>query len=204
MSGTSEGRNESVVGGEPTRWDVVIVGTGAGGLATSTLLAHHGVRSLVLEKRREVFVYPKARNLTFRSLEVLRGLGLGPAVNAVAERISHMATKQTLNGVDEDTVFDADFFPSTDGHSPEPFGKFCPQSKLEPILLAETRRQGSEVRYGVELVSFVQDDAGVVATIKDLPTGELTEVHAEYLVAADGTHSRIRGQLGISTSGVGA
>src|SRR6202011_4951993 len=92
MSGTSEGRNESVVGGEPTRWDVVIVGTGAGGLATSTLLAHHGVRSLVLEKRREVFVYPKARNLTFRSLEVLRGLGLGPAVNAVAERISHMAT----------------------------------------------------------------------------------------------------------------
>jgi heterodisulfide reductase subunit A-like polyferredoxin len=59
------------------RTPVLILGGGVGGLATSVLLAHHGVHSLLLEKRRETFVYPKARNLTFRSLEILRGLGLG-------------------------------------------------------------------------------------------------------------------------------
>ncbi|MGZ4530703.1 MAG: FAD-dependent monooxygenase, partial [Mycobacterium sp.] len=54
-----------------TRVPVLIVGAGAGGLATSALLAKHGIRSLLVEKRRETFIYPKARNLSFRSLEIL-------------------------------------------------------------------------------------------------------------------------------------
>jgi putative polyketide hydroxylase len=183
---------------------VLIVGAGVGGLAMSTLLSHHGVSSLLVEKRRETFGYPKARNLTFRSLEILRGLGLGPAVSAVAERISHMVTKQTLVGVDEDVAFDADFFPSAEAFSPEPFGRYCPQSKLEPILLADSRCHGGKVRYGMELVSLVQDESGIVAAVRDLDTGESTELHADYLVAADGTHSWVRRHLDITTSGVGA
>ena len=71
-------------------------------------------------------------------------------------------------------VFDADFFPSAEGLSPGPFGKYCPQSRLEPILLRETRRLGSEVCYGVDLVSFTRDDTGVAATIKDLDSGALS------------------------------
>jgi putative polyketide hydroxylase len=182
---------------------VLIVGAGAAGLAASTLLAHHGVDSLLVEKRREIFIYPKARNLTFRSLEIMRGLGLGPEINAVAEHISHMVSKKTLSSAEETIVFGGDFFPSADGVSPEPFGRYCPQSRLEPILLAEARRHGSEVRYGVDLVSFTQDDAGVVATVKDLDSGAWSVVHADYLLAADGTHSPVRQQLGISTSGFG-
>ena len=59
------------------------------------------------------------------------------------------------------------------------------------------------MRYSVELVSFNQDDAGVVAMIRDLDSGKSSVVHADYLVAADGTHSHIRRQLGIITSGSG-
>lgn len=182
---------------------VLIVGAGAGGLAASTLLAQQGVHSLVVERRREIFVYPKARNLTFRSLEILRGLGLGPAVSSAAEHISNMVSKPTLSSTEETSVFDADFFPSAEALSPEPFGKYCPQSKLEPILLAETRRLGSDVRYGLDLVSFTQSDTGIVATLKDLDSGARSVVHAGYLLAADGTHSPIRHTLGISTSGFG-
>jgi putative polyketide hydroxylase len=47
-------------------------------------------------------------------------------------------------------VLDADSFPSAAAVSPEPFGKYCPQSKLEPILLAESQRLGCDARYGVE------------------------------------------------------
>ena len=182
---------------------VLIVCAGVGGLAASTLLAHHGVGSLLVEKRREIFVYPKARNLTLRSLEILRRAGVGSAVDAAAEHISNMVSKPTLSSAEETTVFATDFFPSTEGLSPEPFGRYCPQSKLEPILLAETRRLGSDVRYGTDLVSFSQDDSGIVATIKDLDSGALSEVQADYLLAADGTHSPIRRQLGISTTGFG-
>jgi putative polyketide hydroxylase len=188
---------------ECDRYPVLIVGAGAGGLCAATLLAHQGIQSLLVERRREIFVYPKARNLTFRSLEILRAVGLGPAVNASADHISKMVSKRTLNDAEVTPVLDADFFPSAEAVSPEPFGKYCPQSKLEPILLAESRRLGSDVRYGVELASLQQDNTGVVATIKNLDSGVSKVVHADYLIAADGTHSHIRRQLGIATSGFG-
>jgi putative polyketide hydroxylase len=182
---------------------VLIVGAGAGGLSASTLLAHHGIRSLLVERRREVFVYPKARNLTFRTLEILRSAGLGPAVNASAEHISNMISKRTLSDPEVAHTVGPDFFPSAEAVSPEPFGKYCPQSKLEPILLAESRRLGCDVRYGTELASFRQEEAGVVATIKDLNSGASQVVYADYLIAADGTHSHIRRELGIATTGFG-
>ena len=186
-----------------TRYPVLIVGAGAAGLTASTLLAHHGVRSLTIEKRKEIFLYPKARNLTFRSLEILRGVGLGSAVNSAAHYISHMVSKKTLSSADTTVIMGSEFFPDAEALSPEPFGKYCPQSVLEPILLDETRRGGSDVRYATALGSFRQHDDGVVATIEDLDTGAVSDVHADYLLAADGTHSPIRDNLGISTSGAG-
>ena len=186
-----------------THYPVLIVGAGAVGLTASTLLAHHRIRTLTVEKRREVFVYPKARNLTFRSLEILRGAGLGPTVNQAAHPISQMISKQTFAATESTAAISTDFFPDSEGISPEPFGKYCPQSVLEPILLDETRRRGSDVCYGTSLVGLRQHDDGVTATIEDLDTGARSDVDADYLLAADGTHSPVRNQLGIGTSGAG-
>ena len=184
---------------------VLIVGAGAGGLATSALLAEHGVRSLLVEKRREIFIYPKARNLSFRSLEILRGLGLDAEVHAVADRVSDMVVKPALNSAEEELAIDIGaVFADLDQLSPEPAAQYCPQSSLEPMLLAETRRRGNEARYGTELCSFEQDDSGVTAALRDLQSGESETVRADYLIAADGVHSTIRESLGITTSGYGA
>jgi putative polyketide hydroxylase len=188
-----------------TRVPVLIVGTGAGGLATSAALAKHGVRSLVVEKRREVFIYPKARNLSFRSLEILRGLGLGDEVHAVAEGMSDMIVKPTLNSPEIERVLEFEqLFAEFAELTPERTVQYCPQSKLEPILLAYTRRLGSEARYGTELVSIAQDESGVSAVVRDVDSGESETVRADYLVAADGVHSRIRDMLGVATTGYGA
>ncbi len=185
---------------------VLIVGAGAGGLATSALLGKHGVRSLLVEKRREVFIYPKARNLSFRSLEILRGLGLerrgprGRRTCLVDGGQTDAEQRRTKN------------WPSTSTRSsrvwtrsaPSPTAQYCPQSRLEPILLAETRRRGSEVRYGTEVSSLELDEAGVTALLHDRDSGESQTVRADYLVGADGVHSPIRNWLGITTSGYGA
>lgn len=187
------------------RVPVLIVGAGAGGLATSALLAKHGVRSVLVEKRREVFIYPKARNLSFRSLEILRGLGLSDQVHAVADHVSAMMVKPALNSPDEGLAIDVDaVFAGMDKLSPEPAAQYCPQSRLEPMLLAEARRRGSEVRYGTELSPLDLDDAGVTAVLRDADSGKTETVRADYLVGADGVHSAIRNWLGITTSGHGA
>jgi putative polyketide hydroxylase len=187
------------------RVPVLVVGAGAAGLATSALLARHGVQSLLVEKRREVFVYPKARNLSFRSLEILRELGLADQVHAIAEGVSDMLVKSTLNSAGEQQAFDVDaIFSPFDGLSPEPSGQYCPQSAFEPMLLAHIRRHDSQVRYGTELCSFTQDGSGVTAIVRERDSRESETVRAHYLVAADGVHSPIRDTLGVSTSGYGA
>lgn len=188
-----------------TRVPVLIVGAGAAGLATSALLAKHDTRSLTVERRREVFRYPKARNLSFRTLEILRGLGLADEVHAVAERISAMTVKPTLNSATAEpvSVFHT-LFSAFDEHSPEPGAQYCPQSRLEPMLLAYTRDRGNEVRYGTQLCSFEQDESGVTAVLRDLGSGRVDTVCADYLVGADGVHSPVRRALGVSTSGYGA
>jgi putative polyketide hydroxylase len=184
---------------------VLIVGAGAAGLATSALLAKHGIHSLLVEKRREVFIYPKARNLSFRSLEILRGLGLGDEVHKVGAQVSELVTKPTLNSPEEEPAVDIDaIFAGLDALSPEPAVQYCPQSKSEPMLLAATRRHGNEVRYGTELSSFEADATGVTAVLRDRDSGESETVRADYLVGADGVHSPVRNALGTATSGYGA
>jgi 2-polyprenyl-6-methoxyphenol hydroxylase-like FAD-dependent oxidoreductase len=188
-----------------THVPVLIVGAGAAGLASSALLAQHGVRALLVEKRREIFLYPKARNLSFRSLEILRGLGLGDQVHALAHQESTVVARPTLNSPYEEPAIDLDaIFAGLDELSPERAVQYLPQSRLEPMLLAETRRRGSEVRYGTELCSFESDERGVTALVRDLDTGSTETIHADYLVAADGVHSPTRTALGIATAGYGA
>jgi putative polyketide hydroxylase len=183
---------------------VLIVGAGAGGLSASALLAKHGVESLVVEKRQEVFRYPKARNLSFRSLEILRGLGLSEAVHAVGAGVSNMVVKPSLNSAHETAGLDVDaIFEGLDSVSPEPPVMYCPQSRLEPILLDYLRGSASRAWYGTALETLEQDGAGVTAVICDLKSSRRTRVRADYLVAADGVHSGIRTDLGVTTSGYG-
>ncbi|MUL65132.1 FAD-binding protein [Mycobacterium sp. CBMA 234] len=182
---------------------VLIVGAGAAGLATAALLDKHGVKSLVVEKRQEVFRYPKARNLSFRTLEILRGLGLSREVHAVGADTPDMVVKPALNSAEELPAIDLGaLFAGLDELSPEPVIQYCPQSRLEPMLVHHIRTRGGEVRYGIELVSVDQDASGVNAVLREIGSSETTSVRSEYLVAADGVHSRIRGGLGIGTSGL--
>lgn len=185
------------------RTPVLIVGAGAAGLATAALLAKHGVESLVVEKRQELFRYPKARNLSFRTLEILRGLGLADEVHAVGAETPDMVIKPTLKSSEELPALDIGaIFAGLDGLSPEPVIQYCPQSRLEPILVRHIRNRGGEVRYGTELVSFDQDALGVSAALRDIKSGQTTAIRTDYLVAADGVHSPIRSGLGVGTTGL--
>lgn len=190
------------------RVPVLIVGAGVGGLATSALLAKQRVDCLLVERRREVFIYPKARNISFRTLEILRRLGVGDTVHAVAERATATVDKATLNSATEEPEMGVNALVSKmvsefEGLSPEPAIQFCPQSRSEPILLAEARRLGAQVRYGTELSSFEQDEDGVTAVLRDRDSENSETLRADYLVAADGVHSPVREALGVSTSGSG-
>lgn len=187
------------------RTPVLIVGAGAAGLSLSLLLLQQGVTPMLVERRPEISWYPRARNLNFRTLEVFRGLGLSDRIRAVGSDYSRVIRKDRLASPDQEVIDSVEqaLEGLHESVSPEPLARYCPQGKFEPVLLAAARERGADVRYGAELTSVVQDDNGVAGTLVDHATGATRSVRADYLVAADGAHSRIRDHLGIPVSGVG-
>jgi len=189
------------------RIPVLIVGAGGAGLALSLLLHQQGIASVLIERRPDVSWYPRARNLNFRTLEVFRGLGLEAQVIAAGAHFSRTLRKATLASHGEEEFPSIEQFLHIADHlevvTPEPPFWYCPQGRLEPLLLGEAKRRGCDVRYNTELTSFNPDSEGVSATITDRATGTLSVLQADYLLAADGAHSQIRKVLGVNGEGLG-
>ncbi len=78
----------------------------------------------------------------------------------------------------------------------------CAQDYLEPVLRRCTERQPlAQLLFDTELTEFEQDDSGVRATITNTKTGAKEQVSTQYMIAADGAQSRVRGALGIAMQG---
>jgi putative polyketide hydroxylase len=188
----------------PGHVPVLIVGAGAAGLSMSLFLLQQGIPFLLIERRSEVSWVPRARNLNFRTLEALRSLRLGEQVRTVGNRVSRVFSKTNLVSGEEKELLDPMTLVQNIGeYTPEPLIWYCPQSRLEPLMLMEAKRRGGDVRYNTELVSFSQGPSGLQATIRPRDSDQTFDLQADYLIAADGAHSKIRDAADIPTSGYG-
>lgn len=177
--------------------EVVVVGGGPVGLATSIGLSRQGVRHVLVEKHVGASIFPKARLVTTRSMELLRSWGLQEAVeHAGLPRASSLALciTETLSSPvfrREEARMMADA-----GQSPT-YSLICSQDRLE-VLLREAAEAAPEadVRFGVRARPPVEVPGGVEVGLEG---GD--RLHAEYVVAADGSRSPIRGALGIDVEG---
>jgi 2-polyprenyl-6-methoxyphenol hydroxylase-like FAD-dependent oxidoreductase len=184
---------------------VLIIGGGLVGLSTAMFLAQHGVASVVAERLRGVSALPRAAHFHLRTLELFRSAGVEDDVRRQSEReftpegaivaLESLAGKQT-----------AAFIPSlnegVEALSPSR-RLFITQPGLEPILRARAERAGAKVMDGTELVALTQDRDGVTATVRDVDSGLEQALRAEYVVGADGPHSKTRELLTIPFDGRG-
>jgi 2-polyprenyl-6-methoxyphenol hydroxylase-like FAD-dependent oxidoreductase len=84
---------------------------------------------------------------------------------------------------------------------PEP-AQQIPQYVMEDLMREYAEGlPGVSVSLGTILESFEQSDTGVTATVKDIASGETTQINAKFLVGADGAASTVRQQLGIENPG---
>lgn len=186
------------------RVPILIVGAGPTGLSSSILLSRFGVRSLVVERHASTSIHPKATAISTRTMELFRAWGIEQRIRALALSVEFSSSvRATLSSPEIERRSLG--FPTPDeaaGISPA-FPAVLAQDLLEPILLERARSyREAEVRFNTELVDLDQNERGVRATILDRETGEQTEVHARFLIAADGASSPIRQRLGIATNGV--
>ncbi|GCE46355.1 putative polyketide hydroxylase [Thermosporothrix hazakensis] len=179
---------------------VLIVGAGPTGLATALFLAHHGVRSLVVERHPSTSIFIKARGIDFRTMEIFRPLGLEEKLRTQVGTLSQntlLLVVETLAGKEQQR--------NSISWMTQPEGTFeqiSPSSWLlgsqaifEHVLAREVRQRESDIRFNTELLSFTQNESDVIAQVLDKTTGEQQSIHATYLIAADGIHSPVRQQL---------
>jgi 2-polyprenyl-6-methoxyphenol hydroxylase-like FAD-dependent oxidoreductase len=185
---------------------VLVVGGSLVGLTTAVLLASHGVRPMLIERHRGTAIHPRAASFHQRTMEIFRSVGLQQEVEAAAEREfvqnGAIISVDALSGK-ELACFYRTFNDGVQGLSPTS-RLFITQIGLEPVLCERARELGVDHNYATEIASFEQDDAGVVAVLRPRDGGPERRVRARYLVAADGAHSFVRRQLGISMAGRGS
>ena len=184
---------------------VLVVGGSLVGMSSAMLLGHYGVRSMVVEHHRGTAIHPRAAQITQRTMEIFRTVGVEQIVRQKsAEQFVQdgaIMAVETLAGK-EVAYYIANLNEGIRDLSPCE-RVFISQSLLEPLLKQRAEELGAELRFATEMISFEQDATGVTAQIEHRDSGETATVRARYMIAADGAHSRVRERLGIRMLGHG-
>ncbi|MEB9908745.1 FAD-dependent monooxygenase [Bacillus anthracis] len=193
---------------------VLIVGGGLSGLASALFLAKHNVDYLLVERHPSTAIHPKAGGITFRTMELFRELGLEQKIRSEGKALENCRGRIAVHTIAEANKEELAKMRATQyGNDEKLLQKIeeispskqtaCYQITLEEIMLQEARTLGGELSFYHELVSYEQNEQGVIATIRNRETEKESVIHCDYVIAADGAKSKIREQLGISAEGRG-
>ena len=180
--------------GTPHHWPVVIAGAGPVGLCAAIDLAQRGIDVLVLDEDNTVSVGSRAICWAKRTLEILDRLGC-------ADRIVGKGVEWNVGKVffRDEQIYQFDLQPEP-GHRRPAFINLQ-QYWVEQFLVERCLSlPQAELRWQSKVLGVIQE-ADRVAIRVSAPEGEYT-VHADWLIAADGARSPVRGMLGLETEGM--
>jgi 2-polyprenyl-6-methoxyphenol hydroxylase-like FAD-dependent oxidoreductase len=181
-------------------FDVVVVGSGPGGLASALTLGSYGVETLVVDRRPSASTLPRATVASTATMELLRRWGLEEAARERSIEVEWQAWAcETLAASDRGEAVEVGLPTREQAALVSPSSPAClAQDELEPLM---ERRLGSlssvRLERGTELTSLDQTAGGYLLTLA-LPGEPHRRVRARYVVGADGLRSRVREELGIS------
>ncbi|BFM15751.1 FAD-dependent monooxygenase [Maricurvus nonylphenolicus] len=183
---------------------VLIVGGGPIGITTSALLSQYGIDSIMVDKRPDLSNHPRARFYDSTTLEIFRQLGVADDVEETglgAAWTQYNRAFINLKAGPIASIYAREFFSIDRKITPQKPVMTC-QDLLEPILFKAAK--GFELGqhyFSSEVVDLKQDDNGCYAVIRNLDTGELSEVEADYVIGSDGARSYVRDVIGAELEG---
>ena len=170
--------------------DVLIVGAGPTGLTLAASLLVKGIDVTLVDRQTEGANTSRAAAVNARTLEVLEGLDVARRMvkqGIPAPRFTIRDGRRVLIPIDFSAL------PTEYAYT-----LMLPQCDTERLLLDRFVELGGTVIRPKVLDAVAQDADGVTATFTDGDT-----IHAQYVVGADGMHSTVREQAGITFRGGG-
>ncbi|MDH2433705.1 FAD-dependent urate hydroxylase HpxO [Pokkaliibacter sp. MBI-7] len=162
--------------------NIVVAGAGMGGLTAALALQKAGHRVHVYERVAELAPVGAAISIWSNGVKILNALGLKEQIEAVSGDMRSMSYQdlhgQTLTRFSLEPLYQQVQQPA------RPIAR----AVLQELLLEAVGRE--HITLGVSCEQVAQDATGIDVT---LSTGDT--VRADLLVAADGTHSRLRTEV---------
>ena len=174
-----------------------IAGGGPAGMMLGLLLARAGVDVVVLEKHADFLRDFRGDTIHPSTLEVMHELGL-------LERLLTLPHQKVsrINGQFGDLALTVADFSSLSTHCR--FIAFMPQWDFLNFLAKEAARYSTfQLRRQADVTGLIEESGSVVGLLANTPDGPL-EVRADLVVGADGRHSIVRAQAGLSIEEFGA
>jgi len=183
----------------------LVVGAGPVGLIEAILLAKLGRECLVVERRVGPQTAPAAHVVNARTFEICRQAGLDmQAIDALCKNpadAGHVRFVTRLAGAEIGSLPFERQGEECLRDTPTPLRNLS-QHRFEPLLAeAAGKLPGVDLRYGWQWEQSTPDPEGVTSVVRDLASGETTEVRSRYVIAADGAGSRVRRSLGVEMQG---
>ncbi|QCU79689.1 phenol 2-monooxygenase (plasmid) [Citricoccus sp. SGAir0253] len=188
---------EAPQGTDVVTTDVLIVGSGPAGSSAALFLSTHGVDNIMITKYRWTANTPRAHITNQRTMEILRDAG-------IEDQVLAEATPHALMG---DTVYCESVAGEeigrrpTWGFRPDRRADYelaspampcdIPQTLLEPILVKNATKRGTQTQFSTEYLSHTQDADGVSVRVRNRLSGHEYTIRAKYLIGADGARSKI-------------
>ena len=172
---------------------VVIIGAGPVGLTLAIDLAQRGQNVVLLNKGKLTASGSKAICFSKRSLEIFDRLGCGQRM--VDKGVSWNVGKVFLK---DKPLYGFDLLPEP-GHSRPAFINL--QQYYVEAYLAERAAQlpNLDIRWLNKVTAITQTDDATILTV-ETPEGSDT-LHAQFVVACDGSRSTVRQLMGLETTG---
>lgn len=183
--------------------DVVIIGAGLAGLSTAVFLALNGIKPLVIERNSSTSVLPKARGQNPVTMEAMRVASVAEAIHAAKPPGRPGITSLVSESLTGKVIYDhIAHRPDFSRLSPERPG-MASQARAEEALLRRAQDLGVEVWFDSQCESLVERESHVELVVQRTQAAAPLNMHARYVVAADGIRGAVAGQVGINYHGVG-
>jgi 2-polyprenyl-6-methoxyphenol hydroxylase-like FAD-dependent oxidoreductase len=174
---------------------IIIVGAGPVGLTAAEILTQQGIPVLVLEKNDSPNKEWRASTFHAGTMELLEPTGLAD------ELLKRGLKAPKIQYRDRKTGLYAEFDSSLlQDETKYPFRLQCPQSTYTQVVYERLQQRPiADVRFNSEIIGLSQDENSVTVKIQT-PNG-IEELHAPFVLGADGARSAVRKLIGMSFEG---